>query len=204
MPRLQHLLTLLAVLLLSSVVAGSAYPPPPHLDARQVTRPPVRPPTPTITIDIRPGANQPRPIQGQSRPNPNQPRPVARPPGAANAPAPAPAKVSYCGKQPFKPTEYACYPRNNNFLCPIIGGVTYKPCGAAPVAACYDPDNYDCINGKLVLSNTCGGVVFDTNMYICIQKQLCPKTHANRCGAHCYHASAYWCDRGVLKQKGQA
>ena len=34
--------------------------------------------------------------------------------------------------------KYTCFPASGNALCPIIGGVPYKPCGYGTTAPCYD------------------------------------------------------------------
>ncbi|KAF8455945.1 hypothetical protein BGX38DRAFT_1266828 [Terfezia claveryi] len=112
-------------------------------------------------------------------------------------------QIYMCGRQPYKKTEYTCYPNNGNVLCPIIGGVAYLPCGYGANFACYDPSNYGCSNSKLYLLKVCGGIPFDTNSYVCVQGHLCPKTHPLRCGQACYNISQYWCDNGILKQQGQ-
>lgn len=92
--------------------------------------------------------------------------------------------IFYCGKQPYRKSEvssnpcqatfnlqslivissqYTCYPKNGNLLCPIVNGVVYFPCGWGKTGACYDPSNYGCKNGKLYLLDNCGGVVYDHN-----------------------------------------
>jgi hypothetical protein len=112
-----------------------------------------------------------------------------------------PGGIFYCGTQPYYKSDYTCYPGNGNALCPIVGGVIYLACGSGASAACYDPSNYGCSNGKLYLVSNCGGIPFDKNSYVCIDGHLCPKTHPNRCGQHCYSLAQYWCDNGVLKQQ---
>ncbi|KAF8463094.1 hypothetical protein BDZ91DRAFT_698618 [Kalaharituber pfeilii] len=112
-------------------------------------------------------------------------------------------EIFYCAEQPYKKSDYTCYPKNNYLLCPITGGVVYLPCGNRPWGACYDPANYGCNNGQLYPVSTCNGIHFDKNSYVCVDGFLCPKTHPNRCGDACYNTSQYWCDNGKLKQVGQ-
>jgi len=109
--------------------------------------------------------------------------------------------IFYCGKQPYKKTDYTCFQANGNVLCPIIGGVAYQPCGYGATAACYDPGNYGCANGKLYLIKVCGGIPFDTNSYVCVNGYLCPKAYPLRCGEACYNNSQYYCVNGVLQQR---
>jgi len=105
--------------------------------------------------------------------------------------------ILYCGSQPYYPSAYTCYHNHNNLLCPILGGVKYKPCGPA----CYDPAEYECVNGQLVPCGSCKGQVYDKNTYVCVDgKQLCPKTAPNACGIACYDSAHYYCWRGQLRQ----
>ncbi|KAI5787741.1 hypothetical protein DFH27DRAFT_574515 [Peziza echinospora] len=112
-----------------------------------------------------------------------------------------PPGTFYCGSQPYYKADYTCYPANGNALCPINSGVVYQPCGSGASLACFDPANYGCSNGHLYLVSSCAGTPFDKNSYVCVDGQLCPKTHPNRCGQACYALSQYWCDNGVLKQQ---
>ncbi|KAF8472847.1 hypothetical protein BDZ91DRAFT_846298 [Kalaharituber pfeilii] len=84
--------------------------------------------------------------------------------------------IVFCAEQPYKKSDYTCYPNNNNLLCPIIKGIAYLPCGNRPTGACYDPNSYVCVNGF-----------------------LCPKTHPNRCGDACYNPGQYRCENGKLR-----
>jgi len=106
-------------------------------------------------------------------------------------------QILYCGKQPYYPSAYTCYPKNNNLLCPIINRVIYKACGPA----CYDPANYSCSNGKLIPVGTCSGVPFDKNSYVCVEGFLCPKVAPNLCGKACYDLKFYYCKNGKLMQQ---
>jgi len=108
--------------------------------------------------------------------------------------------IFYCGTQPYKKTDYTCFPQNGNALCPIQSGVALQPCGSGSTLACYDPSNYGCANGKLYLIQKCGGIPYDTNTYVCVGGHLCPKTDPLRCGNACYNSSKYKCVNGVLTQ----
>ncbi|KAF2245512.1 carbohydrate-binding module family 52 protein [Trematosphaeria pertusa] len=56
---------------------------------------------------------------------------------------PGPEPILYCGGQPYYPSKYACY--DTNFLCPILNGSPTLRCDKA----CYNPNEYSCVNGKL-------------------------------------------------------
>ncbi|GAB7359664.1 hypothetical protein MBLNU230_g6843t1 [Neophaeotheca triangularis] len=52
--------------------------------------------------------------------------------------------IEICGSQPYYQTAYTCY--DDIYLCPVINNRRTQAC----LDACFDPQQYNCVNGMLM------------------------------------------------------
>ncbi|KAF7358747.1 hypothetical protein MSAN_01213700 [Mycena sanguinolenta] len=112
-----------------------------------------------------------------------------------------------CGLSNYYPSQYTCF--DDDFLCPIINGVTYIQCGKA----CYTNSQYSCSNGvlkpynpKAVVLESCGVNQYDPSKYVCIDSGfLCPIINGQatlKCDETCYNPKQYGCNLDMIYPLG--